>query len=103
MPKYREFKAAQKSRAVLQVLTGQKSAAQVCRELQIRENLLSRWKKQFVDQASLVFEKESGSASDDGRVAELERLVGRLTLELEASKKASQFLTSHASKNGRSS
>ncbi len=103
MPKHRVFKAAQKSRAVLQVLTGQKSAAQVCRELQIRENLLSRWKTQFVDQANLVFEKESGSASEDGRVAELERLVGRLTLELEASKKASQLLTSHASKNGRSS
>ena len=101
MPKHREFKPAQKSRAVLQVLTGQKSAAQICRELQIRENLLSRWKKQFIDQASLVFEKES--ASDDGRVAELERLVGRLTLELEASKKASQLLTSQASRNGRSS
>ena len=103
MPKHREFKPSQKSRAVLQVLTGQKSAAQVCRELQIRENLLSRWKKQFVDQASLVFEKESVSASDDGHVAELERLVGRLTLELEASKKASQLLTSQTSKNGRSS
>ena len=103
MPKHREFKPAQKSRAVLQVLTGQKSAAQVCRELQIRENLLSRWKKQFVEQANLVFEKESGSAADDGRVAELERLVGRLTLELEASKKASQLLTSHGSRNGRSS
>src|SRR5262245_39776610 len=100
MPKHREFKPAQKSRAVLQVLTGQKSAAQVCRELQINETLLSRWKKQFVEQASLVFEKQSDAAADDGRVAELERLVGRLTLELEASKKVSQFLTSHSIRNG---
>src|SRR5262245_36343798 len=101
MRKRREFKPAQKSRAVLQVLTGEKSAAQVCRELQIQEALLSRWKKQFLEQASLVFEQESPGAQNDERIAELERLVGRLTLELEASKKVSQFLNSRTSKSGR--
>jgi len=71
--------------------------------LQIGENLLSRWKKQILEQASLVFEKESASPQDGERVAELERLVGRLTLELEASKKVSQLLNSLTSGNGRSS
>jgi transposase len=89
MKKHRSFKPEQKARAVLQVLTGQKSAAQICRELQINESLLSRWKKQFLNGASAVFEKESDPAQDGERVAELERLVGRLTLELEAAKKAS--------------
>src|SRR5215813_13677842 len=100
MKKHRQFKPAQKSRAVLQVLTGEKSAAQICRELQIGESLLSRWKKQFLEQASLIFEKESPSAQNDERVAELERLVGRLTLELEASKKVSSLLNYHTNKNG---
>jgi transposase len=94
--------AGAKARAVLQVLTGQKSAAQICREFQISESLLSRWKKQFLDGASAVFEKESDPAQDGERVAELERLVGRLTLELEAAKKASQLLDSPTSKRGRS-
>jgi transposase len=94
--------AGAKARAVLQVLTGQKSAAQICREFQISESLLSRWKKQFLDGASAVFEKESDTAQDGERVAELERLVGRLTLELEAAKKASQLLDSPTSKRGRS-
>jgi transposase len=102
MKKHRQFKPAQKSRAVLQVLTGEKSAAQICRELQIGESLLSRWKKQFLEQASLVFEQESPSVQNDERVAELERLVGRLTLELEASKKVSSLLSYHTNKNGRS-
>ncbi len=35
------------------------------------------------------------------RIAELERLVGRLTLELDAAKKASSILTSLSSRNGR--
>jgi len=34
-------------------------------------------------------------------VAELERLVGRLTLELEVSKKASSLLEAHLSKGGK--
>jgi transposase len=102
MKKHRSFKPEQKARAVLQVLTGQKSAAQICRELQISESLLSRWKKQFLDGASAVFEKESDPAQDGERVAELERLVGRLTLELEAAKKVSQLLDSPTSKRGRS-
>src|SRR5262247_682035 len=102
MKKHRSFKPEQKARAVSQVLTGQKSAAQICRELQISESLLSRWKKQFRDGASAVFEKESNPAQDGERVAELERLVGRLTLELEAAKKVSQLLDSPTSKRGRS-
>lgn len=64
MPKQREFKPAQKSRDVLQVLIGQKRAVQVCRELQLRENLLSPGKK-FVEQVSRVFEKESALTQDD--------------------------------------
>src|SRR5262249_49198526 len=95
--KHRSFKPEQKARAVLQVLTGQKSAAQICRELQIGESLLSRRKKQFLDGASSVFEKESNPAQDDERVAELERLVGRLTLELEASKKVAAICSKDSS------
>jgi transposase-like protein len=102
MKKHRSFKPEQRARAVLQVLTGQKSAARICREFQISESLLSLWKKQFLDGASAVFEKESDPAQDGERVAELERLVGRLTLELEAAKKASQLLDSPTSKRGRS-
>jgi transposase len=102
MRKYRVFKPAQKSRAVLQVLTGEKSPAQICRELQIGANLLSQWKKQFLEQASTIFEKDSTSAQEGDRVAELERLVGRLTLELEASKKVSQLLQPPTRKSGRS-
>jgi transposase-like protein len=86
---------------VLQVLSGTKSAAQVCRQLNINENLLSRWKQQLLTHAALVFERESEESEKDARIAELERLVGRLTMELEVSKKASQLANSQLSRNGR--
>ena len=103
MRKPRDFKPELKARAVLQVLQGAKSAAQICRELQINEPLLSRWKKQFLEQAGTIFEKEPASSADSERIAELERLVGRLTLELEVAKKVSTLLSPPTHRNGRSS
>ncbi len=101
MTKNRTYKPQLKAQVVLQVLSGTKSAAQICRELNLNETLLSRWKQQLLTHAALVFERESEASEKDQRIAELERLVGRLTMELEISKKASQFATYQTSKNGR--
>jgi transposase len=101
MAKNRTYKPQLKAQVVLQVLSGTKSAAQICRDLNINENLLSRWKQQLQTHAALVFEHEREASEKDARIAELERLVGRLTMELEVSKKASQLVTYQTSKNGR--
>ena len=101
MTKNRTYKPQLKAQVVLQVLSGTKSAAQICRELQINETLLSRWKQQLLTHAALVFERESEASDKDERIAELERLVGRLTMEAEVSKKASQLAAYQTSKNGR--
>ena len=73
-----------KARAVLRVLQDPGSSARICGELQIDESLLSDWREKFTKQASSVFEKEQAAADADERVAELERLVGRLRRELES-------------------
>ncbi len=101
MTKNRTHKPQLKAQVVLQVLSGTKSAAQICRDLQINETLLSRWKQQLLTHAALVFERESEASEKDSRIAELERLVGRLTMEAEVAKKASQLVSYHTSKNGR--
>lgn len=101
MTKTRTYKPQLKAQVVLQVLTGAKSAAQICRDRQINENLLRRWKQQFVTHAALLFERESAAQEKDAHIADLERMVGRLPLELEVAKKVSTFVASPASKNGR--
>jgi len=101
MTKNRTYKPQLKAQVVLQVLSGTKSAAQICRELNINETLLSRWKQQLLTHAALVFERQSEASEKDERIAELERLVGRLTMELEVAKKASQLAAYQTSKNGR--
>lgn len=94
MQKRRSFSGRFKAQVVLEVLTGVKSAAQVCREHGIKETVLSRWKQEFIERSPELFERQRGANGQDERVAELERVVGRLTLELEMAKKASLLLNS---------
>jgi len=99
MPMRRTFKPEFKARVVLEDLTGVKSAAEICREHRLSPQLLSRWKAEFLERAPEIFATERCRGSELERVAELERMVGRLTMELDVSKKASSILTSLSSRN----
>ena len=101
MQKHRTFTPEFKARIILQILTGEKSAAQICREHRLSEQLISNWKKQFLDNADQIFDQVRGASIEQERIAELERMIGRLTMELEAAKKASLLLTPRSQRNGR--
>ena len=90
--KHRTYSPEFKAQAVLAVISGSKTAAELCREQQIKPDLLSKWKAAFLDNATKVFERDNGIDPQQARIAELERLVGRLTRELEVAKKASTLL-----------
>ena len=92
--KYRSFSPEFKFRVVLEVLTGAKKPTEVCREHQICDSVLSRWRKQFLEQGPQIFTQAIQTGPDDARIAELERVIGQLTLELAAAKKASDWLDS---------
>jgi transposase len=95
MANRRKFTPEFKTQVVLEMLTEHKSAAQLSREYGIKDSVISRWKQEFIDRSPTLF--EDGSAENDERsqrIAELERLVGRLTLELDAAKKVSRYLNS---------
>ena len=88
----RRFSPEFKAKVVLELIGGVKTPAEVSRGYQLKPQLLSRWKMAFVEQAALVFQSDEQRSQEQARIAELERLVGRLTLELEVAKKASTML-----------
>ena len=94
MGKYRKYTAETKVRIVLEILRGEKSLAQASRDYQIKSSLLYRWKDQFLEGAKRSF--AYGQAAEQKRradkVAELERIVGKLTMQLEIAKKASHYV-----------
>jgi transposase len=101
MTKHRSFTPEFKAQVVLEVLTGVRSASEACQHYQLKPEMLSRWKTQFLERAATVFEREDQNNPALAHVAELERLVGRLALELEVSKKASSHLESYLSRGAR--
>ena len=74
----------------LELLSGGKSVAEAAREYRVKPEIISRWRRQFLENAASVFEKSTAAGGEaEARIAELERALGRKTLELEAAKKAS--------------
>ena len=92
--KQRTFSSEFKFQVVMEVLTGAKRPAEVCREHQIADSVLSRWRQKLLEEGPRVFDRESPSEEHAGRIAELERVIGQLRLELAAAKKASDWLNS---------
>jgi transposase len=101
MTQRRTFTAEFKTQVVLDLVSGAHSAAELCRQHQLNPQLLSRWKTEFLERAALVFEQDQQRSAEQERIAELERLVGRLTMELDIAKKASTLLSSPLARNGR--
>jgi len=102
MGKHKSYDSEFKARVVLESLQGQKTAAQICREHSIADDLLSRWRQEFVARAPDLFASRQRQSVEQGRIAELERLVGQLTLELSAAKKVSSLLNSRWPSDGKS-
>lgn len=100
MGKRRKFTPELKAKVALSVLTGAKTPAQVCREQQLKPELVTRWKQELVREASTVFNRDQQRTEEQERIAELERLVGRLTMQLEISKKLARLLGLDANGNG---
>ena len=101
MTKRRKFSPDFKARVVMEMLTEQKSAAQASREYGIKDSVLSRWKQEFIERSPQLFEQGTVRDDRDQRVAELERMVGRLAMELEMAKKVSRYLNSGRNESGR--
>ena len=97
----RRFSPDFKVRVVVELISGIKTQAEACREYNLSPQTVSRWKSEFVQKAPQVFRNKEHNSAEHVRIAELERLVGRLSLELEVAKKASAMLNGNLSRSER--
>ena len=101
--KRRIFTAEFKAEVVLELLSGKRTSAELCRAHQLSPSLLALWKETFTDRLPLLFEGEQRLSQEQARIAQLEQLLGRQALELELLKKASRLLPGPAAASRRSS
>lgn len=89
MAKGRHHDEEKKLAVVLEGLKGEASIAEICRKHGISDTLYYKWRDQFVEagKRGLSRRQESPSAEMKRKLAEYERVVGRLSIENQILKK----------------
>ena len=78
----KRYTAKFKFQVVLELLSGEKTAAQVAKAYGIHPNTASAWKNAFLEKGAEVFSQDSMIAEYERRIAEMERLLGKKELEI---------------------
>ena len=87
----RKFSKAFKSQVVEEFLAGEATQAQLARRYGVSDNLILQWRRRY---AEGKLEDIAGPSDKEERIKELERMVGRLTMENELLKKGVRFALS---------
>ncbi|MEM9005771.1 MAG: transposase [Cyanobacteria bacterium P01_F01_bin.86] len=89
--KPRNYGSEFKAKVVLEVISGNRSVSEASRAHKVHASVINRWRHEFLKQAHLAFAYKGVGDNSAERIAELERMVGRLTMELAVAKKASNL------------
>jgi len=93
---HRTYTPEFKVRVVLELLSGKRTLGEASREYKVKDSVISRWRQEFLERAPQMFEQSSDKDVQAERIAELERTLGRITMQLEMAKKVfgdSDFLS----------
>ena len=103
--KRRQYSAEFKLETVMEGICGEKPVTQICRERNITDSLYYKWRDQFKEHAPAIFTRQDQQtqavSEQEARIADLERMVGKLAMENEILKKASHWLDGQWRRNGR--
>ena len=86
----KEFKLA-----AVQRLERGASIGEVARALEVNPNVLHRWRREIREGPGNVFPGHGKQRWADGRIAELERKIGQLSMENDVLKKALRHFRDH--------
>lgn len=78
----RKFTKEFKEEAVRRLELGA-SIAEVARACEVNPNVLHRWRRELRDYGAKAFSGQGQQRAEEGRIAELERKVGRQALEID--------------------
>ena len=95
--KRRQFTREFKIQVIREVEAG-KAIAQAAREHQLHPTLIGKWRKQNANYGEQAFAGNGHAYTQEAKIAELERLIGQLTVENSFLKKVLQRLESRESR-----
>jgi transposase len=103
MTKGRSFYTKEFKMAILSQVESGVPVAQVARENGLHSALVFRWKREFMENPEKAFSGSGHPYKDQARLAELERMVGRLYAENEFLKKTLETMNGRVEEEKRKS
>jgi transposase-like protein len=83
MPKGKHrYSSKLKFQVVLEALTGEKTPGQIAKARGLHPIAVGLWKKLLLERGPLLFERGVTVGDVDGRIAELEQLLGKKEVEI---------------------
>ena len=76
-----------KSKVALEAIKSDKTIAEVVMEYNVASSLISKWKKQLLDNASTAFALNNKSQTVDNKEKQLYEQIGKLSMEVSYLKK----------------
>ncbi|TMV49569.1 hypothetical protein FE783_13800 [Paenibacillus mesophilus] len=94
MEKRNRYTSEFKTKVVLEVLREEQTVNQIAAKYEMSPVMVSRWKAEFLNRASSVFDKKTSDTEKmkkeyESKQEHLEKLVGQLTVEVDWLKKKS--------------
>lgn len=94
MNKRKRYTPEFKTKIVLEVMREEQTVNEIATKHDVSPVMISRWKAEFLERASMVFEKETSEVEKiqkeyESKQENLEQLVGQLTVEVNWLKKKS--------------
>jgi transposase len=78
----KRYSAKFKFQVVMEVLSGDKSSAQVAKAYGVHPNTVNAWKQTVLEKGPEIFARDSTVAEYERRIGELERLIGKKEVEI---------------------
>ena len=74
---------------MLEIVSGKRTVAEIARTEKIKDSVLYEWRNDVIAKLPLLFAMDLPAQRQNERENELEQLIGQLTIENQALKKAS--------------
>jgi transposase len=81
MRKRKNHNAEFKAKVAIEALKGQKTVAEISQQYEIHPNQVNTWKREFLEKAYLVFEKDAPSKNGEIETGKLYEAIGQLQIE----------------------
>jgi transposase len=75
------YSAAQKFSAALELIKGIKTAVEIARDVGCHPTIIAAWKDKLEQGGKTIFESEIAEQEKDKKIAKLERLIGKITVQ----------------------